>query len=99
MENERVRVALRLLRPDRDLGLAVTPLYLPDTAIAQLVLGSKADLWRPELIRQLEREGLPQRRQLLGTMRFVPGVFRFFAQREGLLDRDPHSEDGPENFD
>ena len=72
----------------------------PKTVLAELVLGQQAGLWRPELIRQLEREGLPPRRQLLGTMRHLPSVFEFFARREGLRQRGPGDDapDGPENF-
>lgn len=97
MGENRTRMAFRLLRPD--LEVVLTPLYAPDEAIAELVFGDRAKLWSPELVRQLERDGLPPRRQLFGTMRYVPSVFDFFARREGLR-RSPgyEAEDGPENF-
>lgn len=93
--NDRVRMTLRVLKCDADVVL--TPLYAPDEAIAEIVLGEHAKLWKPELVRQLEREGLPPPRRLLGAMRYLPSVFDFFARREGLRhDREP--DDGPENF-
>lgn len=98
MSDNRIRMALRLLRPD--IEVVLTPLYLPDEAIAELVFGPRAKLWTPELARQLEREGLPPRRQLLGTMRHLPSVFSFFDKREGLRRAGAayEPEDGPENF-
>ena len=80
--------------------MVLTPLYVRDEMLAEIVLGSQARLWRPELIRRLEREGMPPPRQLLGSMRYLPAVFAFFAKREGLrspaLNTEP--DDGPENF-
>lgn len=98
MAPDRLEMAFRLLRPD--LQVVLTPLYVPEEVLAELVLGGQAGLWRPELVRQLEREGLPPRRQLLGTMRHLPSVFEFFATREGLRSRSAESDatDGPENF-
>ncbi len=98
MAQDRVQMAFRLLRPD--LEVVLTPLYVPEDRLAELVLGHQAGLWRPELVRQLEREGLPPRRQLLGTMRHLPSVFEFFARREGLRQRGPGDDapDGSENF-
>lgn len=91
-------MAFRLLRPD--LEVVLTPLYVPDAVLAELVLGQHAGLWRPDLIRQLERDGLPPRRQLLGTMRHLPSVVEFFARREGMRQRGSGEDgpDGPENF-
>lgn len=98
MSEQTQQIALRLLRPDFE--VVVTPLYVPEPLVAELVLGTQARLWRPDLVRQLERDGLPRKRQLFGTMRYLPGVFDFFAKREGL--RSPSEDltlrDGPENF-
>lgn len=98
MSEDRTRMALRLLRPD--IEVVLTPLYMPDDRLAELVLGQQAGLWRPELVRRLEREGLPPRRELLGTMRYLPSVFEFFARREGLRQCGPgdNAPDGSENF-
>lgn len=80
--------------------VVLTPLYVRDDVLAEFILGPQSSLWRPELIRRLEREGLPPPRQLFGTMRYLPAVFGFFAKREGLGSPTLNSEpdDGPENF-
>jgi hypothetical protein len=97
MSQDRTRIAFRLLRPDLEVRL--TPLYAPDDVIAELVLGDRAKLWTSELVRQLEREGMPPTRRLFGSGRYVPAVFQFFGRREGLRQgRDFEPEDGPENF-
>jgi len=96
MAQDRIRMAFRLLSPD--LEPVLTPLYAPDEIVAELVLGERFKLWRPELVRQLEREGLPPARRLMG-MRYLPAVFNFFDKREGVgHGRDSEPEDGPENF-
>ena len=98
MAEDRFRAPFRRWRPEVD--IALTPLYVPEDVVAGLVLGQQAKLWTLDVVRQLEREGLPPRRQLFGTMRYWPGVFEFFAKREGL--RSPQTEfepdDGPEHF-
>jgi hypothetical protein len=78
---------------------AFAPLYQSDEEIARLILGSQAGLW-PRIVRQLEREGLPAPRELLGRLRYVPAVLHFFDRREGLLGERPatFAEDGPERF-
>lgn len=84
-----------------DVPIVLTPLYVRDDALAEIILGPQAvRLWRPELIRRLEREGLPPPRQLLGSMRYLPAVFAFFAKREGCHSpaRNSEPDDGPENF-
>jgi hypothetical protein len=75
------------------------PLYQSDEDLAQLVLGSEARLW-PQVVRQLEREGLPKPRALFGRRRYLPAVLRYFDRREGLLPADATllAEDGPERF-
>jgi hypothetical protein len=75
------------------------PLYQSDEDIAQLVLGSEARLW-PQIVRHLERDGLPQPRALFGRLRYLPAVLRYFDRREGLLPADATllAEDGPERF-
>jgi hypothetical protein len=93
------KIALRLL--GSEVPIVLTPLYVRDDVLAELVFGPQAvRLWRPELIRRLEREGLPPQRQLFGTMRYLPAVCQFFAKREGLRSPALSSEpdDGPENF-
>ena len=77
------------------------PLYATDEQISQLVLGSQANLWR-QIVRQLEREGLPQPRQLFGGLRYVPAVLEFFHRREGFLDSAQDrgfADDGEERFE
>ena len=94
MSDQRRQTTFHLL--SLNTAVVMAPLYATDKQVAELVLGERASLWRPELVRQLEREGLPQPRHLLGSMRYVPAVFNFFAKREGLR----HTvDDGPENFD
>src|SRR5665213_496837 len=92
------KIVFRVLGPH--LPMVLTPLYVRDELLAELVLGSQARLWRPELIRRLEREGMPPPRQLLGSMRYLPAVCAFFAKREGLRSPELNTEpdDGPENF-
>lgn len=99
MTDNKDNISFRVFGPH--LPVVLTPLYVRDGALGELVLGSQAvRFWRPELIRQLEREGMPPPRQLLGSMRYLPAVFAFFAKREGLgspaLNSEP--DDGPENF-
>jgi hypothetical protein len=74
-----------------------TPLYLPDHDLAKFVLGDHADRW-PEILRQLEREGLPRRSHLISGLRYVPAVVAFFDSREGLSSPLEEVEDGPENW-
>ena len=74
------------------------PLYAGDEDIARLVLGRDARLW-PAIVAQLEREGLPPRRALIGGLRYVPAILEFFDRREGLAERDLYAKDGPERFD
>ena len=76
------------------------PLYRTDDEIAELVLGSRADRW-PNIVRQLEREGLPARSHLVAGLRYFPAVIGFFDIREGVRTSAEGSypvEDGPENW-
>jgi hypothetical protein len=84
-----LRCSLRLLMP----------LYQSDEDLAQLILGSDARLW-PQVVRQLEREGLPRPRALFGRRRHLPAVLRYFDRRDGVLPADAAlmAEDGPERF-
>ena|SRR3569832_1569676 len=95
MGQDRGRMAFRLLR----MGMqpVLTPLFAPDDVVAEVVLGERFEMWRPELVRQLEREGLPQVRRLTG-MRYLPAVVDFFDRREGIRRDRREPEDGPENF-
>jgi hypothetical protein len=81
--------------------LITIPFYAADADIAELVLGSKADCW-PNIVRQLERDGLPARSHLIAGLRYFPAVIDFFDIREGVRASpnggDP-AEDGPENWD
>jgi hypothetical protein len=81
--------------------LVTLPFYATDDEIAELVLGSKAGRW-PNIVRQLEREGLPARSHLITGLRYFPAVIDFFDIREGVRTsaegKDP-VEDGPENWD
>ncbi len=96
MPENTYKIAFRLVGPE--IPLVLTPLYVPDQTVAELVLGHQAKLWRPELVRRLEREGMPPPRQLLGSMRYLPAVLAFFAKREGFSAPLPEPDDGPENF-
>jgi hypothetical protein len=76
------------------------PLYRTDDEIAELVLGSRADRW-PNIVRQLEREGLPARSHLVAGLRYFPAVIGFFDIREGVrtsAEGGGPVEDGPENW-
>jgi hypothetical protein len=80
--------------------LVTVPLYLSDAHLGRLVLGERADLWK-DLVRELEREGLPSRSRLFSGMRYVPTVLEFFDLREGLKRTGTESvlaDDGPENW-
>lgn len=61
--------------------LVFLPLYASEEQVAQLVLGENRDLWRG-VVRHLEDRGLPRRSQLIGGLRYVPGVVRFFERTE-----------------
>jgi|NGEPerStandDraft_6_1074524.scaffolds.fasta_scaffold112887_2 hypothetical protein len=80
--------------------LVVLPLYADEREIADLVLGSRAERWL-QVVRELERGGLPKRSELFGGLRYVPKVLQFFDLREGvtrtILCADGQ-EDGPENW-
>jgi hypothetical protein len=80
--------------------LVVLPLYADEREIADLVFGSRAEHWS-QVVRELERGGLPKRSELFGGLRYVPKVLQFFDLREGvkgtiLCAND--EEDGPENW-
>ncbi len=81
--------------------LVTLPFYATDDEIAELVLGSKSDRW-PNIVRQLERDGLPAKSHLIAGLRYFPAVIDFFDIREGVRASpnggDP-AEDGPENWD
>jgi hypothetical protein len=80
--------------------LVLLPLYAGDEEIGELVLGSKAERW-PEVVRHLERVGLPKQSQLFGGLRYVPGIFQFFDLKEGVTRTGlsgEEAEDGPENW-
>jgi hypothetical protein len=81
--------------------LITIPFYAADDDIAALVLGAEAGRW-PNIVRKLEREGLPARSHLVAGLRYFPAVINFFDFREGVRTSpnggDP-VEDGPENWD
>jgi hypothetical protein len=81
--------------------LVTLPFYATDDEIAELVLGSKSGRW-PNIVRQLERDGLPAKSHLIAGLRYFPAVIDFFDIREGVRASpnggDP-AEDGPENWD
>ena len=80
--------------------LITIPFYAADNDIAELVLGSKSDRW-PNIVRQLERDGLPAKSHLIAGLRYFPAVIGFLDIREGVRTSaeggDP-VEDGPENW-
>jgi hypothetical protein len=80
--------------------LVILPLYADEREIADLVLGSRAERW-PQVVRELERGGLPKRSELFGALRYLPKVLQFFDLREGVtrtILSDDEQEDGPENW-
>jgi hypothetical protein len=80
--------------------LVVMPLYADEREIADLVFGSRAERW-PQIVRELERGGLPKRSELFGGLRYVPKVLQFFDVREGVkrtIAGADETEDGPENW-
>ncbi len=95
MSEDHSHMAFRLL--GADMRPVLTPLFAPENIVAEVVFGERFKLWRPELVRQLEREGLPPARRLIG-MRYLPAVIDFFDRREGFRRGRPEPEDGPENF-
>jgi hypothetical protein len=80
--------------------LVVLPLYADEREIADLVFGSRAERWS-QVVRELERGGLPKRSELFGGLRYVPKVLQFFDLREGVTRTilcSNEEEDGPENW-
>jgi hypothetical protein len=80
--------------------LVVLPLYADEREIADLVFGSRAERW-PQVVRELERGGLPKRSELFGGLRYIPKVLQFFDLREGVtrtILSANEEEDGPENW-
>ena len=68
--------------------LIILPLYADDGEIADLVFGPRAERWS-QVVRELERGGLPKRSELFGGLRYVPKVLQFFDVREGVDADDP----------
>jgi hypothetical protein len=79
--------------------LVMLPLYAGDDEIGEMVLGPKAERW-PDVVRSLERDGLPRRSQLFGGLRYIPKVVQFFDVREGLIlaSQPDQTSDGLENW-
>ncbi|KRE04711.1 hypothetical protein ASE61_07270 [Bosea sp. Root670] len=73
-----------------------SPLYLPEQAIAQRILGSKAKVRWDSLALVLEREGLPRVDPLTGC-RYWPAVREFLDRRHGIRQGAlPSAADGVE---
>lgn len=77
----------------------VTPLYVDDHLLSQIVLGEKAKLW-PAVRAMLQREGMPAARRAMGGLHYLPAQLQFFNRREGVasFNANDHAEDGPANF-
>jgi hypothetical protein len=81
--------------------LVTLPLYASEQQVAQLVLGENRDLWR-DIVGHLEGRGLPRRSQLIGGLRYVPGVVRYFERAElgvPLGDATSFAQDGEEHWE
>jgi len=75
-----------------------SPLYLPEPAIAQRVLGPRAKTQWAALAMVWEREGLPRIDPLTGC-RYWPAVRAFLDQRHGVHQSAlPSGVDGLENW-
>ncbi|CAM5183708.1 putative protein OS=Bosea thiooxidans OX=53254 GN=SAMN05660750_04068 PE=4 SV=1 [Bosea thiooxidans] len=73
-----------------------SPLYLPEQAIAQRILGPKAKVRWDSLALVLEREGLPRVDPLTGC-RYWPAVREFLDRRHGIRQSAlPSAADGVE---
>ena len=79
--------------------LIMLPLYASDDEIGEMVFGPNAERW-PDVVRSLERNGLPRQSQLFGGLRYIPKVVQFFDVREGVVLTSQHgeTEDGSENW-
>ena len=65
------------------------------------MLGENRGLWRGN-VRHLEDQGLPRRSQLVGGLRYVPGVVRFFERSElgvPLAETAGYVPDGEEHWE
>jgi len=81
--------------------LVILPLYASEQQVAQLVLGENRDLWR-SIVRHLEDQGLPRRSELVGGLRYVPGVMRYFERAEfgvALDGATSFARDGEEHWE
>ncbi|MEH2474063.1 hypothetical protein V1281_004752 [Nitrobacteraceae bacterium AZCC 2161] len=78
-------------------GVIVTPLYVDDALLAQIVLGEQAKRWS-EVLPALERDGMPKSRRSVGGLYYLPAQLRFFDRREGVTHGLDYADDGPENF-
>jgi hypothetical protein len=81
--------------------LVFLPLYASQEQVAQLVLGENRDIWRG-IVRHLEDQGLPRRSQLVGGLRYLPGVVRYFERAElgvSLDEAANFARDGEEHWE
>ena len=81
--------------------LVFLPLYASEEQVAQLVLGENRGLWRG-IVRHLEDHGFPRRSQLIGGLRYVPGVVRYFERAELGVSLDAagaFARDGEEHWE
>lgn len=78
--------------------LIVTPLYVDDRIVAEIVLGDRADRWR-EIRGSFERQGMPTARRSVAGLYYLPALLNFFDAHEGLTaSQEGYPEDGPDRF-
>lgn len=74
---------------------ALDLLYVSDDEIARMVFG-RADAQWNEVVRVLEREGLPPKEPLFRDRRYKPAVLRFFERRNGMAAPDEQRDTAAE---
>jgi hypothetical protein len=80
--------------------LVLSPLYVDDRLLAEVVLGERAKSW-PAVRAMLEREGMPPARRGFGGLYYLPAQLHFLDKREGIAASNVeggYAEDGPANF-
>ncbi|MGO3933703.1 hypothetical protein NP284_35975 [Rhodopseudomonas pseudopalustris] len=78
--------------------IIVTPLYVDDAVLADIVLGDRGDRWR-EIRGSFERQGMPSARRSVAGLYYLPALLRFFDAHEGLVaQQEGYPEDGPDKF-
>lgn len=80
-------------------SLVVTPLYVDDALLSEIVLGDRSQKWR-ELRRTFERHGMPPARGSGPGLYYLPAQLRFLDSFEGIAKFEGgYQLDGPDNFE